>query len=439
MKRKQRSIAPISDQQATIRRLTRRHFLGTGLVAGIGAAVLTPRIGFSLRAREAEALIGQPQAGFYKGMCYQPFPAPYTPSNANTTCIFFGSDIAYDCMEPLWGESFQSMSGVTYNGRKDLQKLKDMGVNLIRLYDWDPRNHHTKFLNRCSELGIKVLAPVSDYFLTPGQGYEQRRMQIPNLLASFSNTGNESGNDYHPAIAGIIMGNEPRIPDPNPFGVEQLSQFTKDWVLLERFPTKPKIGHPQDFGLHGQTYPAWDFWTTLLDAQHLGRLRDRLFLAIQPQNPARDLFVHFTGSDHGYVDATYAQFGLPLLFTEIGRSRLAPDPPHSYLDVVNGQLEGSIAYAAAHPEQLLGICYFQFADKVWKCPTRSCNDSEGSFGAFSHNPNRVLETVNYVPSDFTHTDEMAHYNCNNQQLKIDDLVENPTYAKIVANYTGRGR
>jgi hypothetical protein len=432
MKRKQPSIAAISDQQATTRRLTRRHFLGTGLVAGIGATVLTPRIAFSLqRARETEALIGQPQAGFYKGMCYQPFPAPYDPSTANTTCIFFGSDIAYDCMEPLWGESYESMSGVTYNGRKDLQKLKSMGVNLIRLYDWEPRNHHTKFLNKCSELGIKVLAPVSDYFLTPGQGYEQRNVLIPNLLASFSNTGNQSGTDYHPAIAGIIMGNEPFIPNPPHFGVEQLSQFTKDWVLRERFPTKLMIGHPQDFGLHnGETYPAWNFWTTLLDAQHLNHLRSRLFLAIQPQNPASDLFVHFTGSDHGYVDATYTQFGLPLLFTELGKDRTHSD----YLEVVNGQLEGSIAYGAAHPDQLLGICYFQFADKVWKCPTRSCNDSEGSFGAFSHT-NRVLETVRYVPGDFTHFD----VNCDNQQLQPDDLVENPTYAKIVANYTGRGR
>ena len=131
-----------------------------------------------------------------------------------------------------------------------------MGVNLLRLYDWEPRNYHKRFLDRCLTFGIKVLAPVSNYFLTPGQVMNNRQQLIPQLLNSFSNGEQNNGTDYHPAIAGIIMGNEPFIPNPRPFGVEQMSQFTKDWVALESFPTKPKIGHPQDFGRHdGETYP----------------------------------------------------------------------------------------------------------------------------------------------------------------------------------------
>ena len=137
-------------------------------------------------------------------------------------------------MEPLWGASFTSRSGTTYRfGRNDLRTLDAMGVNLLRLYDWEPRNYHKRFLDRCLTFGIKVLAPVSNYFLTPGLKVMKIGSNlIPQLLNSFSNGEQNNGTDYHPAIAGIIMGNEPFIPNPRPFGVEQMSQFTKDWVAL---------------------------------------------------------------------------------------------------------------------------------------------------------------------------------------------------------------
>ena len=440
MKRKQRSIAPISDQQATTRRLTRRHFLGTGLVAGIGAAVLTPRIAMSLQTRKAKALIGQPQAGFYKGICYQAFPAPYDPSTANTTCIFFGSDVAYNPMAPLWGIDYQSRSGMRFRGRNDLQKMQDMGVNLVRLYDWEPRNLHLNFLDYCERLGIKVLAPVSNYFLTLGHGdptrggFEMRETLIPALIRSYTNA---AGTDYHPAIAGIIMGNEPHIG--NKFGVTEEVQFTQDWVRIEEAQFRnfrtPLIGHPVDFGKYGNDrYPQWTFFGLLLEGLMRTSTRDlqnRLFLAPQPQNDAEYLFDNAEGAGKGYVQLTYEKFNKPQIFTEIGKDRTQPN----YLNIVDEQLRRSIEYGTQHPEQLPGICHFQFSDKVWKCPTSQCSDSEGSFGVFSHTHN-VRETVNYVPEDFTHFDVGP---CTNQQLLPDDLTQNPTYGKIVANYGGRDR
>jgi hypothetical protein len=155
-----------------------------------------------------------------------------------------------------------------------------------------------------------------------------------------------------------------------------------------------------------------------------------LFLAPQPQNPASDLFVNFNGTGRGYVPQTFEKFGVPLLFTELGNNRQEPN----YEAVVRGQLEGSLAYGAAHPDEFLGICHFQFADKVWKCPQFQCRDSEGSFGTHSHT-DRVLVTVDYVPEDFTHTDG-PHYNCNNQQLRPDMLLQNPTYTIVKNVYTG---
>jgi hypothetical protein len=128
-----------------------------------------------------------------------------------------------------------SAGGMRFPGRDDLRTMKTMGVTLVRLYDWEPRNPHLNFLDYCNQLGIKVLAPVSNYFLIRGQGFESRETLIPALIQSYRNA---AGSDYHPAIAAIIMGNEPHIG--NKFGVTEAEIFTKDWVRIEQEQTRPE-------------------------------------------------------------------------------------------------------------------------------------------------------------------------------------------------------
>jgi hypothetical protein len=435
LRKKDSVMVATSESQATLPPVTRRRFLETSVIAGAGTL-----LGTAPFARTRQAPLLDPP--FYKGMCYSAvFPPPYRPDAANRTCIFFGSDEAYDCMQPLWGNSFTSANGRRFMGRDDLRTINLMGVNLIRLYDWEPRNYHQRFLDYCQQLGIKVLASVSDYFLNPDPnpingGFRQREMHIPSLIKSFSNGHhNIGGTDYHPAIVGIIFGNEPEIH--HKFGIYESAEFTKDWVRIEQqqFPgfRRPLIGHPVDFGKYGnEPYPQWNWWIDLLGRLAGTTTRDlqsRLFLAPQPQNDASYLFENAQGSGKGYVQLTYERFRKPLLFTEIGYNRLIP----GYLNVVDGQLRESIAYGAAHPEQLLGICYFQFADKVWKCPTFQCSDTEGSFGAHSHT-GTVLRTVDYVPGDFTHFDTGG---CDREHLRVDELMRDPVYQKIVDNYIRR--
>ena len=160
MKEKERSIAPVSNQDATIHSVTRRRFLETSVIAGAGTLLGTAPFA---RAWQAPLV----NASFYKGMCYQPMPfyrdpvrgvQPYSPSIANTTKIFFGSDIAYNCMEPLWGTSFTSRSGTTYpRGRNDVEKLQNMGVNLVR---WSELLQQSQRVGRCQHVarpGVEVL------------------------------------------------------------------------------------------------------------------------------------------------------------------------------------------------------------------------------------------------------------------------------------------
>ena len=178
--RKQRVVVEESSPQATSHSLTRRRFLETSLIAGTGTLLGTTPFARAQRTRLVNA------STFYKGMCYQPFPAPYDPSTANTTCIFFGSDIAYDCMEPLWGKSFTSHSGQRFLGRNDLATINLMGANLIRLYDWEPRNYHKNFLDYCQT--ARHQSPRIGLELLPQSGSEPSQRGLSTEEHAHSNS-----------------------------------------------------------------------------------------------------------------------------------------------------------------------------------------------------------------------------------------------------------
>jgi hypothetical protein len=104
------------------------------------------------------------------------------------------SDVDSYHMAPLWGTEYDGSTGKYYNCRLDMGVIEAMGANLIRLYDWDPRNDHIRFLDFCQKNnGIVVLFSVSNYL---DQGLSNWKENIPALIKSFSKP---YGSDYHPA------------------------------------------------------------------------------------------------------------------------------------------------------------------------------------------------------------------------------------------------
>jgi hypothetical protein len=179
-----------------------------------------------------------------------------------------------------------------------------------------------------------------------------------------------------------------------------------------------------DFGLYGGRYPCWGFWDPLvaaLNAVTTRSLGQRLSLAPQTYDTRDYLFVNAEGSGKGYVDLTFEQYQKPILFTEIGQDRTKPD----YLNIVDGQLAGCMEYGGLHPNRLMGMCFFQFADKVWIPGT-----SEGSFGAFLHG-NTTLCTITYGQDDFTHWEGYS----DGVQMTVDQLNRTLLYDLAVKNYT----
>lgn len=364
-----------------------------------------------------------------KGICYQPFPPPYNPSMANQTCLFFGSDIAYDAMAPLWGINYTNAEGKFWeegNVRHDLGTVKWMGADVIRLYDWDPRNLHLNFLDLCQSKGIGVLVPVSNYFLQAGGGFPQRAKLIPELIKSYSNA---NGTDYHPAVVGIIFGNELAG-----YGAAECVAFTKLWAEIEasQFPgyREVRLGHPVQFTRFKGLLPCFGFWDDLLpplQSVTTRNLNQRLFLAPQTYNLREYLFENAEGLGRGWVDLAYEKYATPIWFTEIGRDRTKPD----FHNVVVGQLKGCLDYSTSNPNKLIGSCFFQFADKVWMQGT-----SEGSFGAYAHSgsPLSPGSTITYSERDFTHYDGT---NCNGSTMTVDGLNQTPLFDAVTSVYRAR--
>jgi hypothetical protein len=350
-----------------------------------------------------------------KGMCYgnDTFPAPYTPSNANQTQVFFGSDAAADYIGPLWADTYRSSTGAFCQSsvgnppfcRYDLNNIRtQLGAQLIRLYDWDPRNNHLPFLDACENLGIGVLVSVSNYFLQPGGGLPNMDQNIPALIKSYSKV-----NNYHAAVEGIVFGNE-----FDGYSVGDCVKFTQRWFEIESAQfgghRSVPIGHPLSFAKVSR-FPCWDIWDQLLPP--LAQYKSRLFLAPQTYNDAAYLFQNAEGSGKGYVDVTYDQYQMPIWFTEIGQDRTKPN----HVAVVKGQLSGCVNYSAQHPEKLIGCCFFSFLDKNWMQGT-----SEGSFGTWTHaGPGSC--TITYSAQDFTHWDAPSIGSLNVDQLSRTDLYD----------------
>jgi len=125
-----------------------------------------------------------------------------------------------DDAKPLWGARF----------RGDLQVMKALGANHVRLYGNNPANSHANFLNEAAATGLKVIIGMSDYpytqaadncgFTTGFDCYSQVKAQyLENLKKGLLVDGR-----YNPALAEVIVINEPDLKLP---GIDQPKGWTK--------------------------------------------------------------------------------------------------------------------------------------------------------------------------------------------------------------------
>ncbi len=142
-----------------------------------------------------------------KGMAYQPTPTDdFTPGTPQKYAFtdFYNSDF-----EALWNtagdhkgvvRTVHFPDGSTKN-QGDLKTLKDMGVNLLRLYFWMGQEGaiaHQPFLRKCDSLGIKLIIPI---FITADADFVNTQFfkNIANIVSTTSK---------HPSVVFYSTGNE---------------------------------------------------------------------------------------------------------------------------------------------------------------------------------------------------------------------------------------
>ncbi|MFT0544824.1 hypothetical protein ACMHYO_00520 [Allopusillimonas ginsengisoli] len=367
-----------------------------------------------------------------KGTGYQAFGQGYDPSTANNTYIYFGSDIARKQTGSLWGTQSYLSQSCEPSCRNDLETMKSLGINLVRLYDWDPRNDHSQFLDYADSLNIKVVVPISNWL--PTQNASEWNKQVPNYFKP-GNFGNKNGTDWHPAIAGVIISNELDMENGGTYYgnvIGLVARFLQE-ADKQGFSKNIPVGVPvtfvprgAPFGPGGQNMPGWKQFNQLLTDSRTAQYKDRLMLCPNTYNSKDYLFNNAESTGQGWVQLTYKQFGVPILFTEIGLSRAQSGYTPNF---VRDQLQGVLAYQKANPEQLLGAMHFQFDDKVWK-QTPNDTDTEGAFGMYHHGA--VVKQIQTVKDDFNfYIDEAKGvYGI----LTIDKLDSTRTYAPVVEAY-----
>eukprot|EP00929_Paragymnodinium_shiwhaense_P001017 TRINITY_DN101232_c0_g1_i1.p1 TRINITY_DN101232_c0_g1~~TRINITY_DN101232_c0_g1_i1.p1 ORF type:complete len:927 (-),score=175.89 TRINITY_DN101232_c0_g1_i1:232-3012(-) len=199
--------------------------LGLAMTARLGAALL------AICCLAQQTLADEVSLG----MCYTPYPAKATPDPSQADGVQLPQDdFMSDAAKPLWGPY----------GRNDLRTIRKLGANHVRMYGNNKDSNHTEFLNYADEVGLKVIAGMSNYPYNQMRGNcnetgldcyaAVKASYIGNLLRGFTTKHPTipGAKAYHNALDHFIVINEPDI---------QLS-WEWDKVLDWRSPTAPNGG-----------------------------------------------------------------------------------------------------------------------------------------------------------------------------------------------------
>jgi hypothetical protein len=174
-----------------------------------------------------------------RGVDYSPTWPEWAQGKQNTQT--FDSDFANDAFQSLWSDKFQpaprgdkSVPHDNSHYRNDLGHISSHRFKLVRLYNWNmargasstdgPALAHLNFLNGTNASGLKVVVPVSDYFLnddqyswndkTPDDSYSfaSAPLGIRNNFNLFiSSITDPATKKIHAAVHSIAVGNEAEI------------------------------------------------------------------------------------------------------------------------------------------------------------------------------------------------------------------------------------
>lgn len=363
--------------------------------------------GVGIRAQQSEKTYSGPIK--LKGICYS--PAPINFSNKDGPAV---GDLFWDTfVEPvnnstiynwygLWG--FGALGDSGYFARNDLQEIRNMGANSIRVYSMISRQleggandpipapgtgihfQHTQFLDSCWNNGNKPLYVLVGIPL-PDVCFRSDITPRPGEIAFWEHVLAETVQDTkdHPAVLGYVIMNEhdagptsfprdPNIPQSSPYAPGEPDALT-DYFYGQtvKYSDLVKTAAPSKlvgWALHdvpdfvqfasvkpstGPTYmeqlSSFDFWG--VNTYHNDSL-DAIFATNSPGN----------------YTSLPANVRKPVLFTEFGWPATTHRDGKLYEDATTHQNVAqtvTLRYKDAFENPLLlGAYYFEFQDEWWK-------------------------------------------------------------------------
>ena len=178
-----------------------------------------------------------------RGVCYQPAPIGDNPSASAPYGDYFTANYS------------------TLTAR-DLPKLRELEANVIRIYGWSATADHTAFLDACYNGGIKPIYVLINRWIDPGTDWSNSTT-VGAIEQEFLQT--DQGLGSHPAVVGIVLGNEANIHHGNGTNVAF-------WQAMNRIATAIKAQTPTrlisaaitdaipQIAAHDADVPAFDFW-----------------------------------------------------------------------------------------------------------------------------------------------------------------------------------
>jgi hypothetical protein len=368
------------------------------------------------------------------------------------------SDFFNSAFKGLWAQN------ANRQGRNDLATMASTGFNLVRLYDWGPTRGwepsqdrgtaHLGFLTQAQSMSMKVMVPVSNYFLgddryawnhrNPDANYSLQSApeSIQIALKNFVNGLVRDGR-LHPAVHTISVGNELDLGIDKDPGTTAKAERAIWWVVnLQRVLLRRNLvtesSHPMftipvstaDMGgngpqswfqvlIHGGkagtptpngSVPGGSFTQTFKGLDSFSWYQSWYYNSVNTfkfGQSLQDMLVQYdTGKPSGN-GATWAQrwpgekFNVPLLVTELGQSRynIGDDAQFNIIANQQAQVFENVLKTSTN---LMGYTIFEFNDEPSKKGIQQAQPySEALFGI-----NKYYNTKNQ--NDFRQTTLLYH-------------------------------
>jgi len=391
------------------------------------------------------------------GMNYAPDPSDYTDDQLWPE-IYYDSDYFNDDYQQLWGRA--------NGGRGDLATMAAMGVNFVRLYDWNSAQSniggHKSFFDASLGLGIKVAVPISNYVINTCIRDAAWWCAGPLALDIIKSIvaeayEHEASHDFRGAIGAWTIGNELDLWGAlNSIGAIRTAIRTiveEEDRLQWPQERRPAIMVPVSFAIRGwgalcPSLPGGflcDAYTAVLAELGPTVTHRRYVHAVQSYNNGTVLEERFFANKEA-VDPAYrwmnletqfiaagiaAAADIPTVVTEVGDFRLDPQAVKSQLDAILGSAPRAI-----------GLAWFCFMDKPWKIGWGDWWEPTFGLHAIISSNFRLATTTSGLYLDDTNKPVSCGVNtCSGGELArfpVEQVVPKPVASVVATAYLSAG-